>query len=61
MTYPIQKDLLSLDDKKPLENVGFFNFSLFGEASDPVRNGPPLWNSGISDELHFFRQNEITL
>ena len=31
------------------------------EASDPVLWGPPLRNSGISDELFFLRQNQIIL
>ena len=36
-----------------------FNFPLVREASNPVCKGPPLWNCGISDEIHFIRQNEI--
>ena len=33
----------------------FWNFWLV----DKVCKGPSLWNSGISDELYFFRQNKI--
>ena len=47
--------------RTPPKMIDFSNFSLVREASDPVRKGPPLWNSGISDELHFFLQSEITL
>ena len=41
--------------------MDFYDFSLIWEASDPVLKGPPLWNSGISDKLYYFRQNEIIL
>ena len=47
--------------RAPQKMIDFSNFSLVREASDPFRKGPPLWNCGISDKLHFFRQIEITL
>ena len=53
--FHIQKDPWSLDDQNPHKKmINFYNFSLVREASDPVRKVPPLWRSGISDELHFF-------
>ena len=45
----------------PQEIIDFYNFLLIGEASDPDRKGPPLWNSDISDELHFFPETKKTL
>ena len=56
MIYHIQKDSWSLDDQNqpPRKIMDFYNFSLVGEASDPVRKGPPLWNSGISKMFYFF-------
>ena len=36
----------------PRNNANLFTF-------DPVCKGPALWNFGISDEVFFFRRNEI--
>ena len=47
--------------RTPQKMIDFYNFSLVREASDQVCKGPPLWNSGISAQLNFFRQNEINL
>ena len=55
VNYHIHNDSWSLDDHNPPKKmIDVSNFSLVREASDPVRKGPPLWNFGISDELHFF-------
>ena len=57
----IQKDSWSLDDQNPLQKWLTFLIFHWSEASDLVRQEPLLWNCGISDEFHFFRQKEITL
>ena len=41
MIYHFQKDSWSLDDQNPPRQWWTFHFSLVGEASDPVRRGPP--------------------
>ena len=50
-----------LMNRGPQRMMNFYYFSLVGEASDQVCKGPPLWNLGISDKIHFFLQNEIIL
>ena len=41
--------------------IDLYNFSLVGEASDPVRKGPPYETRVFLTNLIFFRQNEIIL
>ena len=54
----LEKDSWSLDDQKPPENYGLLWFVIDWVGSDPVHKGPPLWNSGISDELYFFSRQK---
>ena len=49
--YHIQKDPWSLDAQNPPKKYLNLKFLFVTEAFDPVREGPPIWNFGISDEL----------
>ena len=45
-----------MDAQNPPKNVLLLKLLFVKEAFDPVVEGPPLSNFGISDELYFFQR-----